>query len=97
MTPVLRITLLHSLVPVAFTVIGAAGAFWPVRARLRSYVLHLAAGVVFVVIAVELLPEIHRCAALGGTPGRDVVLGFVLGVGTTLAVVSSGRPRPRRR
>ncbi len=87
MTPVLRITLVYALIPVVFTVIGAAaGAFWPVLARLRSYVLHLAAGVVFAVVAVELLPEIQRRAAVGGAPVRDVVLGFALGIGTMLAV-----------
>lgn len=87
MTPVLRITLIYSLVPVVFTILGAAaGAFWPVLARFRGYVLHLAAGVVFSVVAVELLPEIQRRAAAGGAPVRDVVLGFSLGIGTMLAV-----------
>jgi ZIP family zinc transporter len=86
-TSLLRTTLLYSLVPVVFTMIGAAtAAFWPVMARLRSYVLHLAAGVVFSVVAVELLPEIQRRAATGGAPVRDVVLGFALGIGTMLAV-----------
>lgn len=87
MTPVLRITLLYSLVPVVFTILGAAaGAFWPVVARLRGYVLHLAAGVVFAVVAVDLLPEIQRRATVGGAPVHDVVLGFALGIGTMLAV-----------
>jgi ZIP family zinc transporter len=87
MTPVLRVTLLYSLVPVVFTVVGAAaGTCWPVMARLRGYVLHFAAGVVFAVVAVELLPEIQRRAAVGGAPVRDVALGFALGVGTMLAV-----------
>jgi ZIP family zinc transporter len=81
-TPLLRTTLLYSLVPVAFTVAGAAaGAFLPAMARLRAYVLHLAAGVVFSVVAVELLPEIQRRALVW-----DVVLGFALGIGTMLAV-----------
>ncbi|MEO8879212.1 MAG: transporter [Gemmatimonadaceae bacterium] len=43
--------------------------------------LHLAAGVVFAVVAVELLPEIQRRALVG-----DVVLGFALGIGTMLGV-----------
>ena len=82
MSPVLRITLLYSIVPVLFTIIGAAtGVFWPVLARLRGYVLHLAAGVVFSVVAVELLPEIQRRALV-----TDVVIGFALGIGTMLAV-----------
>ena len=82
MTPVLRITLLYALVPVVFTVVGAAaGALWPAMARLRGYVLHLAAGVVFAVVAVELLPEIQRRALV-----VDVVIGFSLGIVTMLAV-----------
>jgi ZIP family zinc transporter len=80
LTPILRTTLLYSLVPVTFTVIGAAaGSYIPTMARLRSYVLHLAAGVVFAVVAVELLPEIQRRALVG-----DVVLGFALGIATML-------------
>lgn len=87
MTPLLRITLLYSLVPVVFTIIGAvAGVTWSALARYRSYVLHLAAGVVFSVVAVELLPEIQQRARGGGAPVRDVVLGFALGIGTMLVV-----------
>ena len=80
MTPILRTALLYSLVPVLCTIVGAAaGAFVPGMARMRSYVLHLAAGVVFAVVAVELLPEIQRRALVG-----DVVLGFALGIATML-------------
>ena len=82
MSPLLRVVLLYALVPVAFTVVGAAtGAYWPALRRARSHVLHLAAGVVFAVIAVELLPEILRRALV-----RDVVLGFASGIGTMLVV-----------
>jgi ZIP family zinc transporter len=82
MTSILRVTLLYALVPVVCTVVGAAaGAFWPAMARLRAYVLHLAAGVVFAVVAVELLPEIQRRALV-----VDVAIGFSLGILTMLAV-----------
>lgn len=82
MTPILRVTLLYSLIPVCFTVLGAIISMcWPAMRRLRSHVLHLAAGVVFAVVAVELLPEIQRRALVG-----DVVLGFALGIGTMLSV-----------
>ncbi|MBA3671693.1 MAG: transporter [Gemmatimonadaceae bacterium] len=53
----------------------------PAVKRWRSHVLHLAAGVVFSVVAVELLPEIQRRALVW-----DVVWGFALGIVTMLAV-----------
>lgn len=82
MTPLLQTTLTYALVPVLFTVIGAAaGVYLPAMRRLRSHVLHLAAGVVFAVVAVNLLPEIQRRALV-----TDVVVGFVLGIGTMLVV-----------
>jgi ZIP family zinc transporter len=82
MSPVLATTLRYAIIPVAFTVVGAAaGVYFPALARLRGHVLHLAAGVVFAVVAVELLPEIQRRALVW-----DVVLGFGLGVMTMLAV-----------
>ena len=77
-----RLALLYALVPVSFTIVGAAvGVFVPSMHRLRSHVLHLAAGVVFSVVAVELLPEIQRRALVW-----DVVLGFALGIGTMFFV-----------
>ena len=82
MTSVLRISLLYSLVPVVFTIVGAVAAtFSPSLTRLRGHVLHLAAGVVFSVVAVELLPEIQRRGLV-----VPVVLGFALGIGTMLLV-----------
>ena len=79
---VLPVTLRYAAVPVVFTVIGAAaGTYWPAMARWRSHVLHLAAGVVFSVVAVELLPEIQRRALVW-----DVVWGFALGIITMLLV-----------
>ena len=82
MTPLLRTTLTYALVPVVFTVVGAAtGVYVPAMRKLRSHVLHLAAGVVFAVVAVNLLPEIQRRALV-----TDVVLGFVLGIVTMLVI-----------
>ncbi len=81
-SPVLAVRLKYALAPVLFTVVGGgAGAYWPAVARIRSHVLHLAAGVVFAVVAVELLPEIQRRALVW-----DVVIGFALGIVTMLAV-----------
>ena len=79
-SPILAVTLRYALIPVVFTIVGAAaGAYLPAVARIRSHVLHLAAGVVFSVVAVELLPEIQRRALVW-----DVILGFSAGVGVML-------------
>jgi ZIP family zinc transporter len=73
---------LASLLPVATMVGGGiAAAFHPPGARLRSAILHVAAGVVFAVVAVELLPEVMRTHEM-----PDVALGFALGIGTLLTV-----------
>lgn len=59
----------------AATAGSVVASFRPPGSTARSYVQHLAAGVVFSVVAVELLPEIvakHQPVA--------VVIGFVLGV-----------------
>jgi ZIP family zinc transporter len=79
-SPILAVTLRYALIPVIFTIVGAAlGAYWPAVARVRSHVLHLAAGVVFSVVAVELLPEIQRRALVW-----DVIWGFGAGVAVML-------------
>jgi ZIP family zinc transporter len=75
--------LVFALVPAAAAIIGAIIAtFRPPRPAVRSYIQHLAAGVVFSVVAVELLPDImsQQGAYL------QVVVGFALGVGSMLAV-----------
>ncbi len=65
-----------------FTVVGAMfAAYWPRVAAWRTYVLHLAAGVVFSVVAVELLPEITRRGLV-----IDVVIGFAAGIITMVLV-----------
>jgi ZIP family zinc transporter len=74
--------LLYALVPAAVMVVGAVVAVLrPPGASIRSAILHFAAGVVFSVVAVELLPDIvkrHRPLEVG--------LGFALGVGVMLAL-----------
>lgn len=58
---------------------AAAGVFIPAFQKFRGHVLYLAGGVVFAVVAVELLPEIQSRALVG-----DVILGFALGIMTML-------------
>lgn len=51
----------YALIPVAATALGAAvAAVRPPGPRLRSAIQHFAAGVVFSVVAVELLPDVTR-------------------------------------
>lgn len=61
MTTPLSTVLLLSLVPVVTTAVGASiAALRPPRAAIRSGIQHFAAGVVFSVVAVELLPDVTR-------------------------------------
>ena len=83
MTNSLLNALLFALFPVAAAVVGAVIAvFRPPTPIIRSYIQHLAAGVVFAVVAVELLPDItsHNEAYV------EVAIGFLLGVGSMLAL-----------
>lgn len=68
--------LLLSLVPVGTTAIGALAAVLRTpSARARSAIQHFAAGVVFSVVAVELLPDVVRWHAIGA-----VAAGFACGI-----------------
>ena len=73
---------LFALLPVATMIIGGAIAVWrPPNAKWRSAILHFAAGVVFSVVAVELLPDVvsrHR--------PLEVAIGFGLGVAVPLGL-----------
>ncbi len=83
MTNSLLNVLLFALLPVTAAVMGAVIAvFRPPTPIIRSHIQHLAAGVVFAVVAVELLPDItsHRKAYI------QVAIGFLLGVGVMLAL-----------
>jgi zinc transporter, ZIP family len=74
--------LLFSLIP--FLSMLAGGAFATVRKpgdNLRSFILHLAAGVVFSVVAVEILPDVLR----NHSPVRATI-GFVLGFAVMVGV-----------
>ncbi len=76
-----------SLVPmVVMAIAGVAAAYIQPGPKLRSGVLHLAAGVIFAVVAVEFLPDLmHRHA------GVQTVFGFVLGTATMLFIRSWSR------
>ena len=77
--------LTYALLPVAATVTGATvAAFKPPGPLLRSYIQHFAAGVVFSVVAVELLPDVVR-----GHAPLPVIVGFALGVAAMLSIRSA--------
>ena len=81
-TPAWPTLLGFALLPAVVMIAGAALAVWRAPGpQLRSAVLHFAAGVIFSVVAVELLPDIvqHRAP-------YEVVLGFGLGVATMLGL-----------
>ncbi len=72
----------YSLLPAAVMIIGGIiAARRTPGARVRSGILHFAAGVVFSVVAVELLPDVVR-----GHAPWEVAFGFGLGVAVMLGV-----------
>ena len=79
--------LLFALIPAALASAGGAiAAFRPPGPRARSYLQHFAAGVVFSVVGVELLPDIVRVHA-----PLQVVIGFSLGILAMLGIRSFTR------
>lgn len=73
---------MFALVPVLTMLVGSAVAL--IRqpgGNVRSIILHFAAGVVFSVVAVELLPDVIR-----EHQPLQVVIGFILGVAVMIAV-----------
>lgn len=86
MNDILLSVLSYSLLPVAATIIGATIAvFRQPGATLRSIIQHFAAGVVFSVVAVELLPDVmkeHNAAA--------TAIGFALGIAVMLGIKKLG-------
>lgn len=86
MNGILLSVLGYSLLPVAATITGATIAvFRQPSATLRSVIQHFAAGVVFSVVAVELLPDVmkeHNATA--------TAIGFALGVAVMLGIKKLG-------
>ncbi len=68
--------LLFALIPVGTMLAGGfSGIFFTVGHKFRSIILHFAAGIVFSVVAVELLPDIVENAQI-----LDVSIGFAAGI-----------------
>ena len=82
MSGILPDVLLFSLLPMLAAIVGAViAAYRPPKSITRSYIQHLAAGVVFSVVAVELLPEI-----IAKHEPVEVAIGFSLGVALMLGI-----------
>jgi ZIP family zinc transporter len=80
-------TLLYACIPAL--VMAAAGAFATLRTPgpwLRAAILHFAAGVVFAVITVEIVPGVMRAHRAGET-----IIGFALGVAVMLGIRALSR------
>ena len=76
MTPLFQKIILFSLIPVFTMVVGGIIAIIrKPNGNVRSLILHFAAGVVFSVVAVELLPDIVK-----NHQPTQVVIGFTLGL-----------------
>ena len=87
MSSVLSSVLTYAMFPVVAAIVGAlVSTFRPPGPRLRSAIQHFAAGVVFSVVAVELLPDIVRSHTRASA--FHVVIGFAIGVGVMLALRS---------
>lgn len=83
--------LLFSLLPVTAMIAGSViAAFRVPGAALRSAILHFAAGVVFSVVAVELLPDIIKQHA-----PLEVAIGFGLGIAAMLGLRALSRGEER--
>ncbi|MGI4734551.1 MAG: ZIP family metal transporter [Janthinobacterium lividum] len=81
-TPSWTTLLGFSLLPAIVMIAGAGLAVWRAPGpQLRSAILHFAAGVIFSVVAVELLPDIVQHHA-----PYEVALGFGLGVAAMLGL-----------
>ncbi len=65
-----------ALAGVTFLAGGVSGSLWRTSPRVTSWLLHFAAGVVFAVLASELLPEIRSMQGHGAFP---VIVGFLAG------------------
>lgn len=78
----LATAVLYSLAPLATAATGTLIVFVRLpNAPMRSAIQHFAAGVVFSVVAVELLPDIRKRHNL-----TEVVLGFVIGIAVMLVL-----------
>ena len=88
MPDLLQDVLTYTLFPVVATILGGAIAAWrPPGRHLQSMIQHFAAGVIFAVIAAEVLPE-----ATAEPEPFALFVGFALGVGAMLGLRRLTKP-----
>ncbi|PZP47714.1 MAG: transporter [Pseudopedobacter saltans] len=91
MTPIFLKIILFSLIPVfTMTVSGIIGIYKKTNGNVRSLILHFAAGIVFSVVAVEILPNVVK-----EHKPFQVVIGFVLGLLTMLLIKHLGEDKQK--
>jgi len=79
---IIKETLLYSLIPLITMIIGGVwSANFKVGDKMQSTILHLAAGVIFAVVAVEILPDIVEKGSI-----TNISVGFFAGLGTMLLI-----------
>ena len=79
---IIKEILLFSLIPFISIILGGfGGVFFNITGSLRGFLLHLAAGVIFAVVAIELLPDIVEKNNIVG-----ISIGFFAGLGVMLAI-----------
>lgn len=76
-----RIVIFALLPTVTLIVGGVTASFYKVGSGMRSAILHFASGVVFSVVAVELLPDVIRMHE-----PVQIVIGFSIGIVTMLGI-----------
>ncbi len=78
--------LLYTTVPVVAAFLGSViAAYRELSPNLRSAIQHLAAGIVFAVASVEMLPDVEK-----GSPVM-IIIGFAVGVAVMLAIKKFGQ------
>jgi ZIP family zinc transporter len=86
MSETMRLVLSAGVPAAGFAAGGTVAAYWPPTPRVRSYLQHFAAGVVFAALAVEVLPDVmHRKAPIAAS------VGFAVGVAAMLAIRALSR------
>ena len=82
MDDALRQVLTYAPIPVVATIVGGiVPMFYSPGPRLRSFIQHFAAGLIFAAVSAELLPKMLEAHSLSAT-----VTGFVVGVGLMLGI-----------